>query len=297
MMEMDSKFVGLQTCPYKTKVTLRQAMNYAAAVNDANPRYLDDERSGGIIAPPMIVAALTWPISLNIGDYLEDKSFPTQCTQQQVHHSESIRWYAPIMPGQSLEIRGELAALLAHPAGCEMIMRYDAYEDEQLVFTEYSGALLRGVQLVGEEKGREQVPEILKAPGFEEPVWVEQIDIDPLAAHVYDGCADISFPIHTSPAFAHKVGLPAILLQGTATLAHAVKTITNREREGDSNSLRELDCTFTGMVFPGERIDVRLIRREQVEGNGDICYFDVLNQAGKRAISRGRMMFNPPETK
>ncbi len=290
-MEVSSKYVGLRTRPYTTEVTWRHAMNFAASVGDDNPRYFDDERPGGIVASPMIVAALTWPVSLDIGDYLEDKEFPAHYNKQQVHYTETIHWYAPIKPGQTLEITGELVGFLSHPGGCQMVMRYDARDGDTLIFTEYTGALLRGVKLLDGSNGKENFPAIKKAPAFEDPQWVERIDIDPLAAHVYDGCADIAFPIHTSKAFAHKVGLPGIILHGTATLAHAVKAITNRERGGDSGDLRILDCTFTGMVIPGEHIEVRLTSTSKTDTGGDAYHFDVLNHEGKRALSRGRLVF------
>ena len=40
--------------------------NYAAALDDANPRYLDDSLPGGLVAPPMFAVAVTWPISERI---------------------------------------------------------------------------------------------------------------------------------------------------------------------------------------------------------------------------------------
>jgi hypothetical protein len=47
--------------------------------------------------------------------------------------------------------------------------------------------------------------------------------------YVYDGCTNIYFPIHTSVGFARMVGLPDIILQGTATLAYAARELADRE--------------------------------------------------------------------
>ncbi|MHA1487548.1 MAG: MaoC/PaaZ C-terminal domain-containing protein, partial [Promethearchaeota archaeon] len=74
----------------------------------------------------------------------------------------------------------------------------------------------------------------------DEPVWKKSVYIDKLRSFVYDGCTDIVFPIHTSKKFAHFVGLPRIILQGTATLAFAVKEIINEESERDPNRVREI---------------------------------------------------------
>ena len=58
-MEISSHFVGTPLKPLETQITWRQTTNYAAALGDANPRYLDDERPEGIVASPMFCVAVT----------------------------------------------------------------------------------------------------------------------------------------------------------------------------------------------------------------------------------------------
>ena len=53
-MQVSSSYVGSVSNPLEQEITWRHAMNFAAAVDDNNPIYFDDEREGGIIAPPMI---------------------------------------------------------------------------------------------------------------------------------------------------------------------------------------------------------------------------------------------------
>ena len=77
-MHLDSSFVGTALRDYKTTVTWRNTMNYAAAVNDPNEAYFNDERPGGIIAHPMNCAAITWPIAERIWEYIESADFPKE---------------------------------------------------------------------------------------------------------------------------------------------------------------------------------------------------------------------------
>jgi acyl dehydratase len=46
-------------------------------------------------------------------------------------------------------------------------------------------------------------------------------------------------------------GLPGIILQGTATLAIALREIIEKEADGNSGRISSLFCRFTGMVLPG----------------------------------------------
>jgi acyl dehydratase len=104
--------------------------------------------------------------------------------------------------------------------------------------------------------------------------------------YLYDGCTGISFPIHTSPQFAHGVGLPGIILQGTATLAIAARELVNREAGGDPARLAALYGRFTTMVLPDTEIRVQLTGRQQ-QTDGTSLHYVVLNGEGRRAINDG----------
>ena len=143
------------------------------------------------------------------------------------------------------------------------------------------GALLRGVTCRGEKIAADLPPEPAGDWSAGEG-WSQKIPIDPLLPYIYDGCTDIVFAIHTSPAFAVGVGLPGIILQGTCTLALAARELVNREADGDPRRLKTLGCRFTGMVRPGSTISVDLKSRR-----AESLFFEVLNQEGDRAISKG----------
>lgn len=282
-MEISSSFAGTFLKPYKKTVTLRDTMNYAAGTFDENPLYLDDERPSGIIAPPMFAVTLTWPVIGNIWDYIEDASFPRELLITNVHFTEHLQFSRPVIPGDELEIKGEIAAILPRRAGTLTVIKLVATDGKgDHIFTEHIGGMLRGVKCAGQGMGEENLP---LSPGTDEttPVWEKSVLINPLAAHIYDACADIHFPIHTSPKFAHDVGLPGIILQGTATLAHAVREITDAEAAGDPSKINTIACKFKGMVMPGTKIKIRLLHRD---GKGGL-YFDVLNDQEKQALGSG----------
>ncbi len=292
-MKLSSSFAGTPLREYETDVHWRDTMNYAAAVGDNNPLYLDDEREQGVISPPMFAVALTWPISEHLYDYIEDKSFPAAVLQRQVHYREHLEFMRPIVPGDRLRIKGRLAAVIPHPAGTSLVIRYDALDARgEPVFTEHITGLLRDVTCEGEGRGAESLPAQDGDAGNGDALWSSRIDIDPLCPFVYDGCTRIHFPIHTSKKFAHRVGLPDIILQGTATLAFAVREVTRREPAADPSKIRSISCRFAGMVFPGERIEVQLTGKE-TQGSEVNLFFRVLNEKGKPALQDGRVTVLP----
>jgi acyl dehydratase len=286
-MELSSRFVGTPLKNYCTEITWRQTMNFAAAVDDNNGYYVDDEREGGIIAPPMLSVAVTWRILERIWEYIEAKDFPMEVLMTQVHHTEHLEFHRPVRPGDRLTVKGRVAAVLPHRAGTRVVMRFDALDQgHEPVFTEHMGALMRGVKCSDDGLWPNPVPEGPLPQESAEPLWESRIPIDPLRPHIYDGCTNIVFPIHTSRAFARQVGLPGTILQGTATLAFAVREIINREAGGNPLALKSLFCRFTGMVLPGTEIRVRLVGKSGKKDGTDL-HFIVLNQEGQKAISGG----------
>ena len=293
-MKIDPALAGTHLKAHRCTLAWRQSMNYAAAVHDPNPWYFDDARAGGIIAPPMQAVALTWPILERIQDFMPGGGIPLELLRTQVHYTEHICFHRPMRPGDQLTIHGRIAAILPHRAGTHVVIRFDAFDAAGApVFTEHNGGMIRGVACGSAGQGAPALPAV-PLPQADTPVlWEAGIPIDPLAPFVYDGCANIFFPIHTSVQFARAVGLPNIILQGTATLALAMREIIDREAGADPRRLKVLSCRFGGMVLPGEEIHVQLLERRRDVGGQDL-FFAVRNAAGSKAVSGGYARIEDP---
>jgi acyl dehydratase len=286
-MELSSSLVGMALKPYHREITWRETMNYAAAVGDDNPWYFDDERDKGIVAPPLFSVAVTWPILERIWEYIDSDRFPPEVLLTQVHHTEHLVFHRPLRPGDHLTVQGKIAAVLSHRAGTRVVICFEALDQKgQKVFTEHTGALMRGVSCTSGGRGEEALPAIPSDPEADRPLWETTIPIDPLRPFLYDGCANIFFPIHTSKRFARQVGLPGIILQGTATLALAAREILNREAGKDPRKLLTFSGRFTGMVLPGTSIRVSLVGKT-LRTDGTDLHFVVRDAEGQPAVSKG----------
>lgn len=286
-MKISSQFTGMPLKEYKTEITGRDMMNYAAAIADTNPCYFDDERSEGIIAHPLFCVAVTWPILGNIWDYIESAEFPLEVIPTLVHYTEHCEFHRPILPGDTLTIRGTVAAILPHKAGTYIVIRFNAHDKKEApVFTEYVGGMLRGVTCMDNGAGKDGLPPHHKPKNDNHTHWKSIVHIDPMLSFIYDGCSGIHFPIHTSRRFAHQVGLPDTILQGTATVAIALREIINREAGMNPLLVHSLSCRFTGMILPDTDISIECINMEAAE-NGKGLFFHVQNHEGRKAVSNG----------
>ena len=285
-MKIGSDIVGITLKEHELKVDWRKTTNYAASIGDMNPCYVDDRRQGGLVAPPMYAITVTWPVIKEIYNYME-MPYPKELLFTIVHYTEHIVFTRLIRPGDKLFVKGEVAAVMPHKAGTHIILKFPVTDGKgNHVYTEYIGGMLRGVTCMDEGRQSEDLPVIPQYNSAGDPVWEVSVPISKEAPYIYDGCADVPFAIHTSPSFATSVGLPGIIYQGTATMAHAVRLITDKEAGGDPERIAAIASRFTGMVLPDSQIKVQLLNR-QVNEDGTELFFNVLNAAGQKAISGG----------
>jgi acyl dehydratase len=233
----------------------------------------------------MFAVAVTWPVLENLSKYLETP-LTEEILRTMVHYIEHIEFQRLIIPGDQLTIRGEVTAVVPHKSGTLLMVKLEASDCEGLpVFTEYTGALLRGIKC-DSATGTGNIPQTPYLEPAPDPVWEVEIPIGKAAPYLYDGCTNIVFAIHTSPKFASAVGLPGVIYQGTATMAQAVRELVNREAGGDPARLKVISGRFAGMVFPGSAIKVQLQNRRE-KGEGVDLLFRVLNEHGQEAIRKG----------
>ena len=91
------------------------------------------------------------------------------------------------------------------------------------------------------------------------------------------------------------MGLPGIILQGTATLAMAAREIVNREASGNPRRLEGLACRFSGMVRPGTSI--RICRQAYSDDQrGRDLFFDILGEDERPVIKQGWAFVRSPES-
>jgi len=275
-MQLDTALVGTPIPSTSFEITSRQTTNFAASVADMNPRYFDDTRSANFQAPPLFAVAVTWPVIEKARELVSP-----EVMVKMVHAGEHLIFHGPIRPDTRLDVSGRVAAVQPTSAGALMTVKLEAWDQKgDLIFTEYTGAMFRGVECGGEGRSVEELP---KLPGFDESadlLWETEIPIERRATYLYDGCTDIVFQIHTSPAFAHFVGLDDIILQGTAMLAMTAREIVDRQAGSDPNRLAEIACRFSSTITPGTSVKLQLIGEQR-----DLAGFRVQNDQGQAALT------------
>ncbi len=282
-MPLDAAVAGLTVGPRAVTVTARQTMAYAAALADLNPRYFDDTRPGGVVAPPLFGVRLDWPLRPlrpGVGGLTAAE------VRRGVHATQDMVLHRLIRPGDRLTTRGRVVLVEPRSPGAYLVTRYDTVDATGApMLTVWYGTILRGVACVGEARALEAPPplpqKVKDAPG-----WTAEVPIPRWLPHVYTECADIWNPIHTERAVALAAGLPDIILHGTCTLALAARELVNREAGGDPARLARIACRFGAMVIPGTTVRVRVTGAAPWQGERAV-FFTAENAEGGGAIRDG----------
>ncbi len=276
--------VGCYTIATTTLLDARRIMAYAASVNDPNPVYFDDTRSGGLIGHPGLAFSLQWNSRFQI-----DRPLNARAAPYGVHATTDLRLHRPFRQGEAITTQGRLIFSKQIKPGVFSVNRYSMRaSDGELVAELDYGGIVRGGTLEGSDKVIENEkpwPDHFK--NSLNPEWIAPILIPPHAAQIYTECANIYNPIHTERSVALAAGLPDIILHGSATNALSLSEITNRCFDGDPSRIVRLCGQLRSMVLMNTTIQIRCLEQHETAENSREVYFDVLNNEGKPAIAHG----------
>lgn len=291
-MPVLSAMVGadLGTCEFE--VTARRLLAYAAGLGVTAPQVFDDASERFVGLPQFCVVA-EWPWASD-PQRMRSLGLTAAEARQALHLGQDSTFLRPIRPGMTLRVGGRLESARATQAGTITVSRIETTDAAtgELCVTSRSTALFRGVALQGEPRN---LAEDLSRPaaGAAAPedahgaLVVTEVAIGRELPHVYTECSGIWNPIHTERRVALAMGLPDIVLHGTATWALAGRELSRIHAAGQAQ-LTRLAGHFRATVIPGTtiRIEHRVATR-----NPQRVGFTVFNAAGETAIADGLAEF------
>jgi acyl dehydratase len=225
-MPLSTAIVGRDIGEITTPITLRRVMAYAASVGDYNMRYFDDTRPEPVVAPPAFGVVLDFPLHEPMSAML---GLSDDELLHQVHATQDMLFHRLVRVGDQLTTRGLFVGAEQRSPGAYLLVRFDtAAADGAPVLTTYFGLLFRGVPCAGAAQWVDRPPELPALTNGEPGDWSVPVSIPWGLPHVYTECAQLYLGIHTERSTAKAVGLPDIILHGTATLAIAARELVDR---------------------------------------------------------------------
>lgn len=171
---------------------------------------------------------------------------------QVVHGSQSITVTGPIPTAGTATVSTTLtdiwdkgkAAVIWQEGIARSVSGEELWRTRSSIFVKGEGGW-------GGDRG---TPEPVVLPG-REPDLLTSYDVTPQQALVYRLCGDRN-PLHADPDFAKAAGFPAPILHGLCSYGIVLRELTDGLLGGDATLVRGFSGRFSGVVFPGETIQV-----------------------------------------
>ncbi len=276
----------------KIKIEARSLQNFAAAIGDANDIYYDDTLPEGISSHPCYPITTTWPLFEQMMPSLIQAGLSPQAINKLVHYSENLILHTPITPKMRLKFSGKIIGITQRQKGTQMHFKLEATRRGILIFEDYTSIFFRGIDIdyqdVILEKVSNPAVDALKHNDLQ-PIHTLDLRFSKIFPYIYDGCTNIVFPIHTSNAFAQKVGLPGPIVQGSASFSRCISEIMKILKIENPQQIKQIAGQFGAFILPEEDLHLNIYELTQPTQSTDSLDigFTLVNSSGKIAIKNG----------
>ncbi|MBN1253381.1 MAG: hypothetical protein JXR51_00200 [Bacteroidales bacterium] len=263
-----------------------KSINYFAdieSINNYNIVVSDFKTNISKKAHPLFYTKISWNIIENLNELLETK-IDDAILKTIIHQSENIEFYDVLTANTNIKVESKIWEIKKHKKGTKMLIRVDYFTDNKLIATEYSGGLLFGVKLIGENKNLGEIKKF--STTTENSIFENKINIDKNLPYLYAEKAEIDAPIHTNPKFAKSIGLPDIILQGTCTFAKSISSIIHNNLNINTLKIKSVSAKFTGIVLTPNIISVKISNKTENQ-----ILFNVYNNKNEAVIKGGEIIY------
>lgn len=272
-MPLNRTLIGKIYPPVTSQVTAEAVQQYARACNDNNPSYFKSPDAGGIVAPPMFNAVITW---LALITAISDPDLHVDLLRL-LQRGQDMRFYEPIRPDDLISARACIISIEDGGAGEILTIGLDASNQwNQVVSRTSFTALIRGRR---QRDGGPASSSADRQPRANKPLVTiaRTIDLDQTVR--YASASGDRNPIHLDHSVAKMAGLPGIIVHGLCTMAFASEAIIDHLCGGDPVRLRRLAVQFSHPVFPGDTITTSVWHEKNI-GGAEYFSYETRNAAG-----------------
>ncbi len=174
-----------------------------------------------------------------------------------LHGSQRIELHRPIPVKGTATQTSTVPAVYDKGKAAVIVLRSEVADADGPLWTSDTQIFVRGEGGFGGERGpssRLEAPDRAPDHTVERAIREDQ-------ALLYRLSGDWN-PLHADPEFAKLAGFDRPILHGLCTYGVALKAVVDTALGGDVARVRSYSARFTGVVFPGETLRIRMWREE-----------------------------------
>lgn len=194
-----------------------------------------------------------------------------------LHAGQSITAHRPLPASGRADSRRKVAEIYDLGKAALIVLATTVSDADGPLWTDESRIYVRGEGGFGGPPGpdRQVVPE-------REPDHRIGIATRPDQALLYRLNGDAN-PLHVDPEFARTAGLPGPILHGLATFGMTTKALADAVAGGRPEKIRDVSAKFSGMVVPGEELNVDIWEA----GDGTGAFRATVDGTGATVLDEG----------
>jgi acyl dehydratase len=174
-----------------------------------------------------------------------------------LHGGQSVELHRPIPVKGSATSTSRVAAVYDKGKAAILVLRTEVADADGPLWTSDAQIFVRGEGGFGGDRGpstRLEAPTGEPDRTVDRPVREDQ-------ALLYRLSGDWN-PLHADPEFAKLAGFDRPILHGLCSYGMTLKAVVDTLLDGDVSRVRSYATRFTGVVFPGETLRIRMWRSE-----------------------------------
>lgn len=255
---------------------------YARATDDLNPRYLDEQAAGGLVASPLFAVRPAFAALMGV---VSDPELNADLLNL-VHGEQQMVFHDVIRPWDLLAPRATVTSIEDKSSGQLVKVKQTLLRDGDPVVEIESGLFIRDRSKSGGGGGGAKKPEAAQPEVAPEVLFTDTVTVAADQPLRYAEASLDKNPIHIDEKVARAAGHPSVILHGLCTMAFCQKAIVNHGAGGDPARLGRIKVRFSAVVLPGDTLTTRVWKVG--EADGVTTYgFETVNQNGKKVISGG----------
>jgi acyl dehydratase len=172
-----------------------------------------------------------------------------------LHGGQSLTVHRPLPVQGTATATSRVAAVYDKGKAAVLVLRTEAADTNGPLWTEDAHIHVRGEGGWGGDRGPSGRPE----PPAGEPDRTVERAVREDQALLYRLSGDLN-PLHADPAFAERAGFGRPVLHGLCTYGMTLKAVVDTLLGGDVTRVRAYTARFTGVVYPGETLRLRMWR-------------------------------------
>lgn len=174
-----------------------------------------------------------------------------------LHGGQTVELHRPIPVKGSATSTSRVAAVYDKGKAAVLVLRTEVADADGPLWTSDAQIFVRGEGGFGGDRGpstRLEAPTGEPDRTVDRPVREDQ-------ALLYRLSGDWN-PLHADPEFAKLAGFDRPILHGLCSYGMTLKAVVDTLLDGDVSRVRSYATRFTGVVFPGETLRIRMWRSE-----------------------------------